>query len=336
MKWNRGFGRRIIHAMLSSVVLIFLAGAMASQAGAAAKVDFPAKNKSIAIIVGAAAGGSSDVGARLLAGPMEKELGVRIVIENKTGAGWQVGLTALARSRPDGYTIGITVLPQTITIYLDPERKALFTQKSFQPLAMQVVDPGVIAVKTDSPIKTLKDLLDAAKANPGKVKASATGILGDDHLAILQMEKLTGIQMATVQFEGSAPSMTALLGGHTDVYFGNIGDTMTQFRMGVVRVLGIMDKEESRFLPGVKTMESLGVKLYSSSSRGLSAPAGTPREIVETFTVAIQRAMANEEHKKRMEDQGLTLRFMDPAQMTASWAEMEAQVKPLVDMIKKK
>jgi len=259
-----------------------------------------------------------------------------MVIENKTGAGWQVGLTALARSRSDGYTIGVTVLPQTITIYLDPERKALFTQKSFQPLAMQVVDPGVIAVKTDSPIKTLKDLLDAARAKPGKVKASATGILGDDHLAILQMERLTGVQMATVQFEGSAPSMTALLGGHTDVYFGNIGDTMTQFKMGAVRVLGIMDKEESKFLPGVKTMESLGVKLYSSSSRGLSAPAGTPKEIVEIFTAAIQKAMANDEHKRRMEDQGLTLRFMDPAQMTAYWAEMEAQAKPLVEMVKKK
>ncbi len=336
MKRDYGFGRLNIYAVAFFLVSFLLAGTMAGQAGAAAKMDFPAKNKSITIIVGAAAGGSSDVGARLLAGPMEKELGVRIVIENKTGAGWQVGLTALARSRPDGYTIGVTVLPQTITIYLDPDRKALFNQKSFQPLAMQVVDPGVIAVKTDSPIKSLKDLLDAAKANPGKVKASATGILGDDHLAILQLERLTGIKLATVQFEGSAPSMTALLGGHTDVYFGNIGDTMTQFKMGSVRVLGIMDKEESKFLPGIKTMETLGVKLYSSSSRGLSAPAGTPKEIVDIFTAAIQKAMANDEHKRRMDDQGLTLRFMDPAQMKAYWDEMEAQAKPLVELVKQK
>jgi tripartite-type tricarboxylate transporter receptor subunit TctC len=300
--------------------------------------DFPAKGKSITMILGTSAGGSTDVGARILAAAMEKDLaatGTRIQVENKPGAGWQIGLTALARSRPDGYTIGFTILPQTITNYLDPERKAVFDRQSFQPLGMQVVDPGVIAVKASSPHKTLKDVIDAAKANPGKLKASATGILSDDHLAVLQLEKLTGAKFAIVQFDGSAKAMTALLGGHTDVYFGNIGDTFPQAKAGEVRVLCVMDDEESKFLPG-KTSFSQGIKLESSSSRGLSAPVGTPKELVDFLAGAIKKAIADPEHMKKMEEQGLTVRYMDPARMEKYWSEMEEQIKPLMSIAKEK
>ena len=300
--------------------------------------DFPAKGKSITMILGTSAGGSTDVGARILAAALEKELaanGNRIQVENKPGAGWQIGLTALARSRADGYTIGFTILPQTITNYLDPERKAVFDRKSFQPLGMQVVDPGVIAVKASSSYKTLKDVIDAAKANPGKLKASATGILSDDHLAVLQLQKLTGTRFAIVQFDGSAKAITALLGGHTDVYFGNVGDTYPQAKAGEVRVLGVMDDEESRFLPG-KTTFSQGIKLESSSSRGLSAPTGTPKEIVDFLAGVIKKAIADPEHMKKMEEQGLTVRYMDPAKMEKYWADMEEQIKPLMGMAKEK
>jgi tripartite-type tricarboxylate transporter receptor subunit TctC len=305
---------------------------------AASAADFPVKGKSITMILGTSAGGSTDVGARILAAALEKELaanGNRIQVENKPGAGWQIGLTALARSRADGYTIGFTILPQTITNYLDPERKAVFDRKSFQPLGMQVVDPGVIAVKASSPYKTLKDVIDAAKATPGKLKASATGILSDDHLAVLQLQKLTDTKFAIVQFDGSAKAITALLGGHTDVYFGNVGDTYPQAKAGEVRVLGVMDDEESRFLPG-KTTFSQGIKLESSSSRGLSAPTGTPKEIVDFLAGVIKKAIADPEHMKKMEEQGLTVRYMEPARMEKYWAEMEEQIKPLMGIAKEK
>jgi tripartite-type tricarboxylate transporter receptor subunit TctC len=314
-------------------VILLLVGSTVAVAA-----DFPAKGKSVSIILGTSAGGSTDVGARILAAALEKDLaatGTRFQVENKPGAGWQIGLTALARSRTDGYTIGFTILPQTITNYLDPERQAVFERKSFQPLGMQVVDPGVIAVKASSPYKTLKDVIDAAKANPGKLKASSTGILSDDHLAILQLGKLTGAKFAIVQFDGSAKAMTALLGGHTDVYFGNIGDTFPQAKAGEVRVLGVMDDDESKFLPG-KTTFSQGIKLESSSSRGLSAPAGTPKEIVDFLAAAIKKAIADPEHMKKMEEQGLTVRYMDPARMEKYWSEMEEQIKPLMGMAKEK
>ncbi len=336
MKWRQTsnlYGYRgKVFALILSIPIIFCG----LRAEAASKVDFPAKGRSVTLILGTSAGGSTDIGARILAGPMEKLLGTRLQVENKPGAGWQIGLTALARSKPDGYTIGFAVIPQAITNYLDPDRKAVFNRKSFQFLGMQVVDPGNIAVAAGSPYKTLKDLVDAAKANPGKVKASATGILSDDHLAILQLQKLANVKFAIVQFDGSAPAMTALLGGHTDAYFGNVGDTAPQFKAGGVRVLGIMDKQESPFLPGAKTVESQGWKLYSSSSRGLIAPAGVPKETVKIFADAIKRAMEDEEHKKKMNEQGLTMRYMDPSQMEAYWIEMEEQVKPLVSEAKKK
>jgi tripartite-type tricarboxylate transporter receptor subunit TctC len=331
MNWKLAFSRGRVFIMLLSLSIV-LCGL---QAEAGTQVNFPA-GKSITMILGTSAGGSTDIGARILAGPMEKVLGTRIQIENKPGAGWQIGLTALARSKPDGYTIGFAVIPQAITNYLDPDRKAVFNRKSFEYLGMQVVDPGNIAIRANSPYKTMKDLVEAAKANPGKLKASATGILSDDHLAILQLQRLANVKFAIVQFDGSAPAMTALLGGHTDVYFGNIGDTAPQFKAGEVRVLGVMDPQESPFLPGVKTVESQGWKLYSSSSRGLIAPAGVPKEIVQLFANAIKQGMDNEEHKKKMDEQGLTVRYMDPAQMEAYWTEMEGWVAPLVDEAKKK
>jgi tripartite-type tricarboxylate transporter receptor subunit TctC len=297
---------------------------------------YPQKNKSLTLLLGASAGGSTDVGARLLAVPLERELGIKVQVENKPGAGWQIGMTALARAPKDGYTIGFLILPQVPATYLDPDRRAVFSRQSFQPLAMQVVDPGAIAVRADSPIKTIADLVKAAKENPGKLKASSNGILSDDHLAVLQFQRLTGTKFAIVQFDGSAPSMTALLGKHTDVYFGNIGDALPQARAGEVRILAIMDSEENKFTPGVPTLQSLGIKLHSSSSRGLVAPAGVPKEIVAVLTEALKKAINDETHVAKMEQQGLTLRYMDPDRFATYWSETEEQIKPLMAEAKQK
>ena len=249
--------RRGIAALLSGVVAL-----IAAPSGSAA-ADFPVKGKPINIIVGAAAGGPNDVAARLLAPLMQKELGTPVQVVNRPGAGWQVGTTELTRAKPDGYTIGYAPIPTIITIYLDPDRKAVFGRKDFQMLAMHVVDPGAIAVRADSPYKNVKDLVDAVTATPGKIKVSHTGIMGDDHLAILQFEKLSGVTMAVVGFDSSIAAQTALLGGHIDVAFDNVGTFLSHSRAGTMRVLGIMDKEESRYYPAVKTIEAQGYKLYS-------------------------------------------------------------------------
>jgi tripartite-type tricarboxylate transporter receptor subunit TctC len=144
------------------------------------------------------AGGSTDVGARILAFIAEKLIGQPIVVVNKVGAGGQIGWTELSRQKPDGYYIGFLMVPSLNTCILDAERKATFNLDSFVPIINQVSDPGLIWVKADSPYKTLKDLLDDAKKRPGVIRASTTGILTDDHLAILMMEEAAGVKFRIV------------------------------------------------------------------------------------------------------------------------------------------
>ena len=316
-----------------AIIAFFLASVVFSSSSPAA--SFPQKGKAIQILVGFAAGGSSDAGARILASGMEKELGTPVVVVNKPGASGQIAYTALTQAKPDGYTIGNTNFPSSVVTYLDPARKATYTRKDFELLALHVIDPGVIAVKTDSPFKTLKEAVDAAKANPKKIRICTTGIQSDEAFGILQFQKTTGARFAMVHFsQGIAPALTAFLGGKIELFCGNVGDLLSQFKSGEVRILGIMDDEASRFYPGVKTFEEQGYKLYSASSRGFAAPAGTPKEVIDILSGAIKKAVATEDHKKRMADMGLTLRYMDPVQYGKYWSEYEAMLRELLPLTK--
>jgi tripartite-type tricarboxylate transporter receptor subunit TctC len=310
---------------------VFAVFVLASSLPAA---EFPQKGKAVQIMVHWAAGGSSDVGARILASGLEKELGTTVLVVNKPGAGGQIGYTALTQARPDGYTFGSTNFPSSVSSYLDPDRKAVYSRKSFQLLALHVVDPGLIAVKADSPFKSLKEVIDAAKAAPKKIRINTTGIQSDEHFAILKLQKMTGAQFAIVHFTGGAPALTAVLGGKIEIYCGNVGDLLSQVKSGEMRILGIMDDEASPFYPGVKTFEEQGYKLYGSSSRGFSAPSGTPKEAVEILSRAIKNVTATEEHKKKMADMGLTLRYMDPPRYTKYWDEYEAMLTELMPLAK--
>lgn len=315
--------------------ILLAVGLVLAVSSAASAAEFPEKGKAIQILVGFGAGGSTDVGARLMASGMEKELGTSVLVANKPGASGQIAYTTLTQAKPDGYTIGNTNFPSSVVSYLDPSRKATYTRKSFELLALHVIDPALFAVKADSPFKTLKDVVEAAKANPKKVKISTTGIQSDEAFSILQFQKMTGTQFAMVHFaQGVASAMTAFLGGKIDVLCANVGDLLSQFKSGEVRILGIMDDEPSPFYPGVKTFEQQGYKLYNSSSRGFAAPAGTPKAIVDTLSGAMKRVAASEDHKKRMADMGLTLRYMDPAQYNAYWSEYEKMIVELLPLTK--
>lgn len=324
------FSKGITLLICATIFLTFFVLTSSSQA-----ISFPQKGKTIQILVGFAAGGSSDVGARILASGLEKELGTTVLVVNKPGASGQIAYTMLSQARPDGYTIGNINFPSAVVTYLDPARKATYTRKSFEPLALHVVDPGLIAVKKDSPFKTLKEVIEAAKTEPKKIKICTTGVQSDEAFAILQLQKMTGAQFAMVHFsQGIAPAMTAFLGGKIDVFCGNVGDLLAQFKSGEVRILGIMDDKPSPFYPGVKTFEEQGYKLYNSSSRGFAVPAGTPKEIINILSEAIKRVVATEEHKKRMAEMGLTLRYMGPAEYAKYWDEYEAMLKELLPLTK--
>ena len=181
------------------------------------------------------AGGSTDVGARIVAAIAEKQLGQPIVVVNKGGAGGQVGWTDMARRKPDGYFIGYINLPATNTVILDPERKAIFGPDAFVPIINQVLDPGVIWVRADSPYKSLKDLVDAARKAPNTIRTATTGILSDDHLAILMLEEAApGAIFRIVHLEGGAAQLKEIMGGNVDVAFDNVGSIVPRVRSGEV------------------------------------------------------------------------------------------------------
>lgn len=310
------------------------AAAGAVLPGAALAQDYP--RRGLQIIVAAAAGGPTDVGARILAAILEKDIGQSVIIVNKPGAGAQLGLTEFARSRPDGYTLGMVHMPGTNTIILDPERKAIFGTDSFILLVNQVLDPGVIWVKADSPFKTLADLVAAAKKEPNKISACTTGILSDDHLAIMMLEEAAGIKFRIVHFDSAAQQFTAILGGHVDVAFDNVGSVRKRAMAGEVRVLAMMDEQRSRLMPDIPTTKELGYPtVISSSTRGVAVPKGTPPAVVAYLTAALKKAMENPEHIRKMEDVGLEVRIMTGAEYQKYFTDLHAKAAKYTEWARK-
>jgi tripartite-type tricarboxylate transporter receptor subunit TctC len=307
-----------------SVAAIVLAAVTGT---AKAQQDFP--TKPIQLMVAFPAGGSTDIAARIVASIAEKALGQPIVVVNRGGAGGQIGWTELVRQRPDGYYIGFINLPATNTVILDPERRAIFTEKDFTPIINQVLDPGVIWVRADSPYKTVQDLLDAAKKSPGALRAATTGILSDDHLAILMTEEAApGAKFRLVHLEGGAAQFKEIMAGNIDVAFDNVGSIVKRVQSGEVRALAVMDDVRSRFLPDVPTMKELGFPtVISSSTRGVAAPKGMPAPLVARLRDVLKTAMEDPEHVKKLEEQGLAIKIMVGDEYEKYFAETHATAK---------
>lgn len=316
-----------------AVTAVALVAALGSV-GASAQ-QYP--TRPINLIVAFPAGGSTDIGARVLAGIAEKMIGQPIVVVNKGGAGGQVGWTELARAKPDGYTIGFLNLPATNTTILDPERQAIFNEGSFTPIANQVLDPGVIWVAANSPYKTLKELIEAAKAKPGTLRAATTGILSDDHLAILMVEEANpGLSFRIVHLLGGAAQMKETLGGNIDVSFDNVGGIVPQVKAGQVRALAVMDTERSKFLPDVPTAKELGMpNVISSSTRGIGGPKGMDPAVVKKLQDVFIKAMADPDHVKRLEDAGLAIKPMVGDEYIKYFNETHEKAKKYTEWAKK-
>lgn len=297
--------------------------------------EYPAPGKPITVIVPYAAGGGTGVAAVEMSALLEKDLKVPFQVVYRPGAGAQVGLTELVRSKPDGYTIGWVGLPTAVVTYLDVERKAVYTRRSFQPVGMHFTSPCVVGVLATSPYKTIKDLIDAAKAQPGKIKVGTMGLMTSAHQAGLLLEQAAGVKFSYVHFTGDAPAATAQLGGHVELTFHAVTGILQHIKSGAIRPLAVMDSEESPFLPGVKTLTAQGYKAEMGVYNGVNAPAGFPREALSALTAAIKKNVSRDEHRKKMEQFGYTLRYLDPDQYTALWARIEAQAMGVMELLKK-
>lgn len=316
---------RLLGTLLLSVLALTAANAQ----------TFP--DRPINLMVSAPAGGPTDIAARILGSIVEKDLKQPVVIVNKVGAGGQVAWTELARSKPDGYTVAFIIMPGTNTVILDPERQAIFDEKSFTHIVNHVQDPGIIWVRAESPHKTLKDLIDAAKATPGTMKASTTGILSDDHLNILMTEEATGAKFRLVHLDGAAVQLKETLGGNVDVSFDNVGSGVKPLKAGQIRVLAVTDKQRSKFMPDIPTTAELGFPtIISSSTRGIAGPKGIPPAVVKVLETAFLKAMNDPDHNKRMEEQGLAVKPLDAAGFAALWKEEHEKARKYTDWAKKR
>jgi tripartite-type tricarboxylate transporter receptor subunit TctC len=329
--------RSRLAAALAAATLIALTGGGAN-AGATktAGDDFPKKGKSIDLVVAFSSGGAVDTAARLIQPILEKELGTNVEVINKPGAGGQIGYTQLTSAKPDGYTIGATGSPSVVVSPLDPARGAKYTRDSFQPLGRQVIDPAVIAVQPDSPYQTLKDLLDAAKANPKSMTASTTGLQTGEHFALAQIQEATEAEFAPVHFsEGASQATTAFLGKHVDILVANVSDVTDLTKQGKARVLGVMTSERSPSLPDVPTFKESGYDVEAGTARGYSAPAGLPEGVAKKLEAAIQKAIEDPTVKEKMNALGLQTSYLSGEDYKQFWAGQEEDFKKVLPLVQK-
>lgn len=290
-------------------------------------------DKPINVIVSYSAGGGTDTGARILIPYVEEELGVDMNIINKPGGGGWVGWTELANADPDGYTIGYINTPNLMTGYLDPKYNRDQSLDSFTPIANHVTDPGAIAIRpNDDRFSTIEELMEYAKEN--ELTATSTGAGSDDHYASLKLNDKFGTKFKAVHNSGSADSRAAVLGGHVDVLFANVGELATLHKEGEVKIVAVMSKEKSPFLEDVPTLAESGYEdVYSWSARGLAAPAGIDEEKLEILRAAFEKGIKNEEQVEKMGEMGLQVDYLDGEEYDQLLKEDEEGVKALSDLM---
>lgn len=309
-------------------ILVTLAAAIAGAAPASAQ--FPEKGKAITIIVPYTPGGGVDFVARTLAAGMEKDLGTPVQVVNKPGAGAQIGLTDLVRSKPDGYTLALVVMPTVLTHYFDKTRNAIYDRTSFQPVAMLYSVSYAVAVRKDSPYRDFKSFIDAAKAKPDTIKIADAGLMTAPHVMLGLMERATGTRFASVHFNGGAPGIAALLGGHVDGMSGGGSDFVPQLKSGELRLLAVTTEGEDPLMPGVPTMKSLGYNVLFATATGIAAPKGTPPDVVKVLETSIAKLAATEEYKKALLGGGITPTFTGAREYEQFWVKYDEDVGPVV------
>lgn len=314
---------RITSLPLSSLVL----GIGAILASPAIAQDYPSSDRTLTINVPWSAGGGTDAVARLLQPGLEKELGISVEVINQPGGGSQAGLSRCVNERPDGYTLCASNLPSTNMTYLIADRGAPYTRDSFKPVATIAFEFGSVIVKKDSPYKTIEDVVEDAHARPGEIRVGNAGRYTNAHIDLLAFQRATKAEFAPVFFNGGAPAITALLGGHVDVVTSTPSNFMGQVQSGDIRVLGLMSDEESPLLPGVPTVASFGYDAVGFTTRTFSTPSGVSDEIVAKLSDAILAAAATDTFKEALARLGADARAMDAQATAALWNKVDNDIK---------
>jgi tripartite-type tricarboxylate transporter receptor subunit TctC len=257
-------------------------------------------------------GGPTDIFSRAVAQQLQVALGQPVVVENRGGAGGGVGMQALAKAAPDGYTIGLsTTGTHTINPALYGDRVGYDPIKDFTPLTMAVSYVNMLVINANHPAKNLKELVDYARANPGKVSFGSAGNGSSNHLSGEVLKMLTGAQMQHVPYRGSALAMNDTISGQITFMFDILNVAIPQSRSGRVRALAVTSGKRSPYAPEVPTMEEAGVPGYSAAGSdlwfGIMAPAGLPKPVADKLQTELVKVLRSPEMR-----QSIRAQFFEP------------------------
>jgi len=326
---ENSFGRGRLFHFASGVVGALLAAVFViGQANAQAYPSRPVK-----VIVPFGAGSASDITARLLMEKLGESMGANFVVENRVGAGGNIGTDAVAKADPDGYTLAYSAIgPLAIN-------KTLFAKMPYdpetdlEPISLSAVLPNLLVINPKIiPVKNVQEFIAYAKAHPDQINYSSIGIGSSQHLAAVQFELAAGIKMKHVPYRGGPQMMTDLIKGEVPVTFQNIPTVLGPLGTGQVKVLAITTAKRNKVLPDVPTMQEEGVKNFNSSAWfGFVAPKGTPAAIVDKLNAETVKALSEPTLSKRMIEIGAEPSPMSRAEFKAFIAAEVAKWRKVIE-----
>jgi tripartite-type tricarboxylate transporter receptor subunit TctC len=289
-------------------------------------LDYP--TRPVRFLVGYPPGGATDILARLIGQRLSEKLGQQFVIENKPGAGNNIGTEAAINSAPDGYTVLLVNPANFINTTLYANLKFDFV-RDVAPIASFNRVPNVMTVSKDVPAKTVAEFIDYVKANPGKINMASSGNGTSVHLSGEMFMAMTGVKMQHVPYRGAAPAITDMLGGQVQVIFDNMPSIIQHIRSGSLRALGVTTAERSEQLPDVQAISETVPGYEASALFGMGAPKDTPKDIIEKLNSEINGLMAEPEMRKRLVELGGEPLIQSPAAFgdmikaeTAKWKKV--------------
>ncbi|MBY4897055.1 tripartite tricarboxylate transporter substrate binding protein [Cupriavidus sp. AU9028] len=284
---------------LAAVTTLAIAGA--TLVIPAARADSTSFSRPITIVVPAAAGGTTDIAARVVAEKMTRDLGVSIIVENKGGGGGSIGTAQVARAKPDGHTLLMgNIGPVAINFSL--YKQLPYRESDLRGITNVISVPNVLVVHADSPVRNVDELVQLAKTR--RLNASTSGVGQSPHMSTEMFRQTTGIDVTLVPFPGAAPAVTALLGRQVDFMIDNLPSSMPHIKSGKFRALAITSSARSAQLPNVPTMTEAGVPMEVTAWFGLLAPAGTPDALVTKLQQSARKAMQTQEVQQRFAELG--------------------------------
>ena len=291
---------------------------------AATAQDFP--SKPIKFMVGYAAGGPTDVIARIVGQEVSATLGQAVVVENRAGANGNIGTEAVARSAPDGYTLIVNTLSHNVNPLLNPGVAKYDPAKDFAPVSLAVVLPQLLVVSHDSPYQTLADLLKAAKADAGKVSYGSAGNGGSAHLSAELLAQRAGAKMTHIPFKGNGPALTEVMAGRVSYMFYPMIGVASHVAEKRLRILGVTTEKRHPDFPGAPTMAEAGFPGFESyvGPVGFMAPAGTPAPTLQKLSTAIRAALTKPEVRDRLRGLGAVVVGSSPEEYR-EWLKGDAQ-----------